>query len=62
MRLANFRWRIEHYYRELKTALGLHHFEARSSTRWHHHATLVTAAHLFLTTLRLIHPKATGQD
>ncbi|RYE42209.1 MAG: hypothetical protein EOP24_33755, partial [Hyphomicrobiales bacterium] len=29
---------------------------------WHDHATLVTAAHLFLTTLRLTDPKAAGQD
>ena len=61
-RLAKIRWRIEHDYRELKTALGLDHFEGRSWTGWHHHATLVTAAHLFLTTLRLTDPKATGQD
>lgn len=62
VRLAKIRWRIEHDYRELKTALGLDHFEGRSWTGWHHHATLVTAAHLFLTTLRLTDPKATGQD
>src|SRR3954452_5801505 len=27
VRLAKIRWRIEHDYRELKTALGLDHFE-----------------------------------
>lgn len=62
VRLAKIRWRIEHDYRELKTGLGLDHFEGRSWLGWHHHATLVTAAHLFLTTLRLTDPKATGQD
>ncbi|MHA4854215.1 IS701 family transposase [Rhodococcus sp. MSC1_016] len=62
VRLAKIRWRIEHDYRELKTGLGLDHFEGRSWLGWHHHATLVTAAHLFLTTLRLADPKATGQD
>jgi len=62
VRLAKIRWRIEHDYRELKTGLGLDHFEGRSWTGWHHHATLVSAAHLFITTLRLTNPKATGQD
>ncbi|MFC0454933.1 IS701 family transposase [Rhodococcus jostii] len=62
VRLAKIRWRIEHDYRELKTGLGLDHFEGRSWLGWHHHATLVTAAHLFITTLRLIDPKATGRD
>ncbi|MGW4126129.1 IS701 family transposase, partial [Nocardia sp. NPDC004711] len=62
VRLAKIRWRIEHDYRELKDALGLDHFEGRSWLGWHHHATLTTAAHLFLTTLRLTTPKAGGQD
>ncbi|MFF5475902.1 transposase [Streptomyces sp. NPDC012935] len=57
VRLAKIRWRIEHDYRELKHGLGLDHFEGRSFTGWHHHATLVTAAHAFLTELRLT-PKA----
>src|SRR3954469_2902173 len=30
VRLAKIRWRIEHDYRELKTALGLDHFEGRT--------------------------------
>ncbi|MEV6580082.1 transposase, partial [Streptomyces sp. NPDC051582] len=57
VRLAKSRWRIEHDYRELKTCLGLDHFEGRSFTGWHRHVTLVTAAHLFLTELRRT-PKA----
>jgi SRSO17 transposase len=52
IRYAKIRWRIEHDYRELKTGLGLDHFEGRSFTGWHRHVTLVTAAHLFITTLR----------
>nr|WP_269084826.1 IS701 family transposase [Streptacidiphilus anmyonensis] len=56
VRLAKIRWRIEHDYRELKTALGLDHFEGRSWTGWHRHVTLVTAAHLFATLTRT-HPK-----
>lgn len=57
VRLGKIRWRIEHDYRELKTGLGLDHFEGRSFIGWHRHVTLVTAAHLFITTLRL-DPKA----
>jgi len=60
VRLAKIRWRIEHDYRELKTGLGLTHFEGRSWTGWHRHVTLASAAHLFLTELRLNSPKAAG--
>src|SRR5436305_1882867 len=52
VRLAKIRWRIEHDYPELKTALGLDHFEGRTFAGWHRHVTLVTAAQLFLTQLR----------
>jgi SRSO17 transposase len=55
--LAKLRWRIEHDYRELKDALGLDHFEGRSYQGWHHHVTLVSLAHAFLTLERL-NPKA----
>lgn len=60
VRLAKIRWRIEHDYRELKTGLGLSHFEGRSFPGFHHHATLVSAAHLFITRKRLATPKAAG--
>jgi SRSO17 transposase len=60
IRLGKIRWRIEHDYRELKTGLGLDHYEGRSWAGWNRHVTLVAAAHLFLTTLRLTSPKATG--
>ena len=59
VRLGKIRWRIEHDYRELKEALGLDHFEGRTWAGWHRHVTLVTAAHLFATTLRA-DPKAQG--
>ena len=52
MRLGKIRWRIEHDYRECKTALGLDHSEGRTYPGWHRHVTLVTAAQLFLTGLR----------
>jgi SRSO17 transposase len=53
VRLAKLRWRIEHDYRELKDGLGLDHFEGRSFAGWHHHVTLVSAAHAFITLQRL---------
>jgi SRSO17 transposase len=49
VRTAKARWRVEHDYRELKDALGLDHFEGRSYRGWHHHVTLVSVAHGFLT-------------
>jgi SRSO17 transposase len=55
--LAKLRWRVEHDYRELKDALGLDHFEGRSFRGWHHHVTLVSVAHAFVTLERL-NPKA----
>lgn len=53
VRLAELRWRIEHDYREMKQALGLAHFEGRTWSGWHHHVTLVSAAHAFCTLQRL---------
>jgi SRSO17 transposase len=61
VRLGKTRWRIEHDYRELKTGLGLDHFEGRSYTGWHRHVTLVVLAQAFCTLLRLdphLGPKA----
>lgn len=59
VRLGKIRWCIEHDYRELKHGLGLDHFEGRHWLGWHHHTTLVTAAHLFVTMKRLVDdPKA----
>jgi SRSO17 transposase len=55
--LAKIRWRIEHDYRELKTGLGLDHFEGRSWAGWNRHVTLVALAQAFCTMLRL-DPKA----
>jgi SRSO17 transposase len=57
VRLGKLRWRIEHDYRELKGALGLDHYQGRSWPGWHHHVTLVSVAHGFLTLERLRRPK-----
>ncbi|MGH3289007.1 MAG: IS701 family transposase [Streptosporangiaceae bacterium] len=52
VRLAKIRWRVEHDYRELKTGLGLDHFEGRSWLGWHRHVTLAVLAQAFCTLLR----------
>jgi SRSO17 transposase len=57
VRLGKLRWRVEQDYRELKGALGLDHFEGRSWPGWHHHVTLVSVAHGFLTLERLRRPR-----
>ncbi len=57
VRLAKIRWRVEHDYRELKTGLGLDHFEGRSFVGWHRHVTLAVLAQAFCTLLRT-DPKA----
>ena len=57
VRLAKVRWRIEHDYRELKTGLGLDHFEGRSYLGWHRHVTLAVLAQAFITKART-DPKA----
>jgi SRSO17 transposase len=52
VRLAKIRWRAGHDYRELKTGLGLGHFEGRSFTGWHRHVTLAVLAQAFCTMIR----------
>lgn len=61
VRLAKLRWRIEHDYREVKTGLGLHHYEGRTWQGWHHHVTLVSATHAFIT-LRRLDPKTRAPE
>ncbi len=46
--MAKLRWRIERDYQELKSELGLSHFEGRGWRGFHHHATLCIAAYGFL--------------
>jgi SRSO17 transposase len=47
------RWMIERDYQELKSELGLAHFEGRSWRGFHHHASLCIAAYGFLILERL---------
>jgi len=54
---ATSRWHIESGYREMEQALGLGEDEGRTYAGFHHHVTLVSAAHLFCLEQRL-NPKA----
>ncbi len=53
---AKLRWRIERDYEELKSELGLAHFEGRGWRGFHHHATLCVAAYGFLIRERAAFP------
>lgn len=55
VRFAHQRWAIEQQYRELKTDLGLDHFEGRTFPGWHHHVVLTALAYNFLQAERRRH-------
>ena len=46
--LAHQRWAIEQQYHELKSELGLDHFEGRSYPGWQHHVVLTAVAHAYI--------------
>lgn len=48
VRIARSRWAIEVQYRDLKTELGLDHFEGRTYPGWNHHALLAAMTFNFL--------------
>jgi SRSO17 transposase len=52
VKIAKHRWIIERDYEELKQELGLGHYAGRGWRGFHHHATLCTAAYVFLVTER----------
>lgn len=47
-RFAHQRWAIEQQYQQLKTELGLDHFEGRTFAGWHHHVVLTAVTYNFL--------------
>ena len=49
---AHQRWPIEQQYQELKSELGLDHFEGRTYPGWQHHVVLTAVAYNFLQTER----------
>ncbi len=55
VRLAHQRWAIEQQYQELKTHLGLDHFEGRTFPGWHHHVVLTAVTYNFLQAERRRH-------
>ena len=48
VQLAHQRWAIEQQYQELKSELGLDHFEGRSYPGWQHHVVLTAVAHAYI--------------
>ena len=48
VRLAHQRWAIEQHYQDLKTELGLDHFEGRTFPGWQHHMVLSAVTYAFL--------------
>lgn len=46
--LTHQRWAIEQQYQELKSELGLDHFEGRRYPGWQHHVVLTAIAHAYI--------------
>jgi SRSO17 transposase len=53
VRLAHQRWAIEQHYQDLKSELGLDHFEGRTYPGWQHHLVVSAVAFAFLQTERM---------
>ena len=51
-RVACSRHKVEEFFEDAKSYLGMAKYETRSWTGWHHHMTLVALAHLFITLTR----------
>jgi SRSO17 transposase len=51
-RVACMRHKVEDYFEDSKTYLGMAQYETRSWIGWHHHMSLVALAHLFITLTR----------
>jgi SRSO17 transposase len=50
--VACSRCRVEEFFEDCKSYLGMAQYETRSWVGWHHHMTLVGLAHLFVTLTR----------
>ena len=50
--LSSIRWRIERDFEEMKSELGLDHYEGRNWIGFHHHGVLCIAAYAFLSAER----------
>ena len=51
-RVACMRHKVEDFFEDSKTYLGMAQYETRSWIGWHHHMSLVALAHLFITLTR----------
>jgi SRSO17 transposase len=56
VRLVKLRWRVERDYQEMKSEIGLDHYEGRTWRGFHHHVTLCAVAHGFLAIQRRLSP------
>ena len=59
--VSGCRFRVEEFFQEGKSYLGMAQYEARAWTSWHHHMSLVGLAHLFVTLTRLRLKKQTPE-
>jgi len=50
--VACTRCRVEEFFEDCKSYLGMAQYETRSWVGWHHHMSLVAVAHLFITLTR----------
>jgi SRSO17 transposase len=50
--VSGCRFRVEEFFEEGKSYLGMAQYEARAWSSWHHHMSLVALAHLFVTLTR----------
>ena len=51
--LSGLRWAIEQCFEEIKSELGMDHYEVRKFTGWHHHMLTCMLAHFFLWHLKI---------
>ena len=50
--VAGTRWRVEEYFEDAKTHLGMADYQTRAWPSWHHHMALVALAHFIVTLTR----------
>jgi SRSO17 transposase len=51
--VSGCRCRVEEYFEQAKSYLGMAQYEARAWSSWHHHMSLVALAHLYVTLTRM---------
>ena len=56
--VTGVRWRVEEFFEDGKSDLGMADYQVRGWPGWHHHMTMVAMAHLYVTLVR----KELGRD